>query len=233
MAVTAPTYVLEESRSSQNLWRETAGNRPPQPVEDRAYFEFAWAQNFSKSLVKYDMPLEILTASSPISLSPFADNMFCDHGVEDGSNYHLAAPFNNPGRIGGPSRKDGSNNSQDWVKEAEANAAEATLRHGILRSAGAGKLNYTSMKSMEPHKHQHTFVNKKVKGSGADITVLVRGDNVFGTTVSKSFTKMKDKAVKWGNDSVSVSVASYRVVQVRSLLCIMVLLICPVIKLIV
>lgn len=98
-------------------------------------------------------------------------------------------------------------------ERAGSKCSEATLRHGILRSAGAGKQNYTSTKSMEPHQHHHTLVNKKVKGSGADITVLVRGDNVFGTTVSKSFTKKKDKAVISGNDSVSVSVASYRVVQ--------------------
>ena len=49
MAVTAPTYVLEESLSSQKLWKNTAGNRPPQPVEERAFFEKMWAQNFARS----------------------------------------------------------------------------------------------------------------------------------------------------------------------------------------
>jgi hypothetical protein len=38
-AVTAPNYVLEESLSDQFLWKNTAGNRPPQPVEERAFFE--------------------------------------------------------------------------------------------------------------------------------------------------------------------------------------------------
>lgn len=76
MAVTAPTYVLEESMSSQKLWKNTAGNRPPQPVEERAFFEKMWAQNFVKSQVNYQMPVEVLTAASPISLSPFADGNF-------------------------------------------------------------------------------------------------------------------------------------------------------------
>lgn len=219
-AVTAPTYVLEESRSTQNLWKQTAGNRPPQPVEDRAYYEMIWAQNFARSQVKYDMPLEILTASSPISLSPFADSTFVDNENDaDCTNYNLAAPFNTniTNRIGAAGKKDGGQDSADptWVKTAEADAAEATLIHGILRSAGAGKQNYTSLKSLGPHHHHHTLVNKKVKGpgSGGDLTVLVRGDNVFGTTVSKSFAKKPDRALRSGNDTVSISIASYRVVE--------------------
>lgn len=39
MAVTAPTYVLEESLSNQKLWKHTAGNRPPQPLEERGTFQ--------------------------------------------------------------------------------------------------------------------------------------------------------------------------------------------------
>ena len=72
-AVTAPTYVLEESLSSQHLWKLTAGNRPPQPAEERAFYEKIWAQNFLRSNALYEMPVEVLTATSPISLSPFAD----------------------------------------------------------------------------------------------------------------------------------------------------------------
>ena len=64
MAVTAPNYVLEESLSSQKLWKHTAGNRPPQPVEERAFFEQMWAQNFARSNVKYEIPVEVLTAVS-------------------------------------------------------------------------------------------------------------------------------------------------------------------------
>jgi hypothetical protein len=76
MAVTAPTYVLEESLSSQKLWKYTAGQRPPQPVEERAFYEKMWAQNFSRSQVNYQMPVEVLTATSPICLSPFAEGIF-------------------------------------------------------------------------------------------------------------------------------------------------------------
>lgn len=76
MAVTAPTYVLEESLSSQKLWKVSAGTRPPQPVEERAFYEKMWTQNFEKSQVRYGIPEEVLTATSPISLSPFADGNF-------------------------------------------------------------------------------------------------------------------------------------------------------------
>jgi hypothetical protein len=61
-------------------------------------------------------------------------------------------------------------------------------------------------------------VNKKVKGVGNDndLTVVVRGDNVFGTTVSKSFPRVNDKGEQLdGIDTVSISIASYRVVEVR------------------
>lgn len=86
MAVTAPTYVLEESLSSQKLWKNTAGTRPPQPVEERAFYEKMWAQNFAKSNVNYGMPAEVLTAASPISLSPFADGNF----RAELSNYNIS-----------------------------------------------------------------------------------------------------------------------------------------------
>lgn len=217
MAVTAPTYVLEESRSSQKLWKETAGNRPPQPVEERAFFEKAWAQNFARSQAKYDMPIDILTASSPIALSPFADGTFDDE-PSDCTNYNLAAPFNAnvAGRFGAAANRgdDGQVCDAAWVKAAEADAAEATLIHGILRSAGAhGKqANYYNLKSVGPHNHFHTLVNQKVKGdSVGDLTVLVRGDNVFGTTVSKSFVRTGEVGSRI--DTVSISIASYRVVE--------------------
>ena len=64
---------------------------------------------------------------------------------------------------------------------------------------------------MGPHNHHRTLVNKKVKEDGTDdeLTVLVSGDNVFRTTVSKSFPK----------DTVSISIASYRVVEVSVFQC--------------
>jgi hypothetical protein len=56
---------------------------------------------------------------------------------------------------------------------------------------------------------------KKVKGagSGEDLTVLIKGENAFGTTVSKSFERIGPN----GNrevDTVNISVAGYRVVEV-------------------
>jgi len=214
MAVTAPTYVLEESRSNQKLWKETAGNRPPQPVEERAFFEKAWAQNFSRSQAKYHMPADVLTASSPISLSPFADGTFddVDGSGADCTNYNLAVPFTaNVGTLKNDSKQicDAA-----WVKAAEADAAEATLIHGILRSAGANgkQANYHNLRNVGPHNHFHTLVNQKVKGDSAgDLTILVRGDNVFGTTVSKSFFRTVEVGSRI--DTVSISIASYRVVE--------------------
>lgn len=216
-AVTAPTYVLEESRSSQKLWKHTAGNRPPQPVEERAFFENMWAANFSQSQVVYHMPMEVLTASSPFFLSPFADSTFADNDNDGVGDYNLAAPFNTNvttrmGKVG----NEGTTVQVDRAseKEAEADAAEATLLHGILRSAGTGKGNY-SLKSMGPHHHHHTLVNKKINGGNCDMTVLVRGDNVFGTTVSKSFIKKNIRRANGRPEtvSVSISIGSYRVVE--------------------
>eukprot|EP00429_Kryptoperidinium_foliaceum_P038916 CAMPEP_0176165842 /NCGR_PEP_ID=MMETSP0120_2-20121206/84820_1 /TAXON_ID=160619 /ORGANISM="Kryptoperidinium foliaceum, Strain CCMP 1326" /LENGTH=576 /DNA_ID=CAMNT_0017503373 /DNA_START=127 /DNA_END=1855 /DNA_ORIENTATION=- len=148
MAVTAPNYVLEESLSSQRLWKDTAGQRPPQPVEERAFFEKMWAQNFARSQVEYKMPVEVLTATTPISLNPFADGNF-DTQDSQLSNYNLSE-----GAGGGDSQK------------------------------------------------------------GDTLTVLVKGDNVFGTTVSKSFARASDNGGPIsGVDTVNISIASYRVVE--------------------
>ena len=45
--MTAPQYILEESIDSQKLWKQTAGKRPPQPAEERAYFE-KWTSSLSR-----------------------------------------------------------------------------------------------------------------------------------------------------------------------------------------
>eukprot|EP01082_Thalassiosira_pseudonana_P006047 g5400.t1.1.5e174189 g5400 g5400.t1 contig2:463915-466254(-) len=220
MAVTAPTYVLEESLSSQKLWRYTAGNRPPQPVEERAFFEQVWAQNFARSKVKYEIPVEVLTASTPISISPFNDDGFGDDGAGGPggnlSNYNLAAPFNVK------SGDEHAANDPASVKAAQADAAEATLIHK-LNSNGAVEMYFDpnrpkdyNLKTLGPHHHHHTLVNKKITGAGSDneLTVVVRGDNVFGTTVSKSFPRVDDKGQPIdGIDTVSISIASYRVVE--------------------
>ena len=219
MAVTAPTYVLEESLSSQKLWKQTAGNRPPQPVEERAFFEQMWAQNFTRSKVKYEIPVEVLTASTPISISPFND--FGEDGVAGPggnlSNYNLAAPFN---------MKSGDEQcaaDPATVKAAQADVAEATLNQH-LNSNGAVEMYFDpnrpkdyNLKTLGPHQHHHTLVNKKVKNVGEDndeMTVVVRGDNVFGTTVSKSFPRVNHRGEQVdGIDTVSISIASYRVVE--------------------
>ena len=198
MAVTAPTYVLEESLSSQKLWKDTAGTRPPQPVEERAFFEKMWAQNFARSQVQYQMPVEVLTATSPISLSPFADGNFDSARAEDLSSYNVA-----------------SSRGDDHSK-AEQSVAEATL----MSRLNDPRSHDFSSKALEPHNYEHTVINKTVKGTGSDgdLTVLVKGDNVFGTTVSKSFARTSDKGGPIvGVDTVNISIASYRVVEVSVL----------------
>lgn len=220
MAVTAPTYVLEESPSSQKLWKETAGNRPPQPVEERAFYEKMWAQNFTQSQVKYEIPVDVLVASSPISLSPFADGAFGeddpDAVCEDLSNYNLTANFK-PNRVGNDSgNMDGADTTAS-IKETEADAAEAALIHRMNHATWGfdnPRNKEYNLRSVGPHKHHHTLVNKKVNGTGKDedSTILVRGDNVFGTTVSKAFPRSSDGGRR-GVDTVSISVASYRVVE--------------------
>ncbi|CAM9403377.1 unnamed protein product [Chrysoparadoxa australica] len=52
-----PTYILTESLSSQKLWYQTAGRRPPQPSREREMYEKMWEQNFSESEVDYSQPL--------------------------------------------------------------------------------------------------------------------------------------------------------------------------------
>jgi hypothetical protein len=189
MAVTAPTYVLEESLSSQKLWKDTAGCRPPQPVEERAFFEKMWSQNFARSQVEYRMPVEVLTATSPISLSPFADGIFDSPRGACLSNYNLAP--------------DNGSKDQD--------VAEATLMYRL------NDPNDCSTNVMGPNHYNQALINKTVKGTGndGDLTVLVKGDNVFGTTVSKSFARPSEYGGPIaGVDTVNISVASYRVVEV-------------------
>lgn len=196
MAVTAPTYVLEESISNQRLWRYTAGNRPPQPVEERAFYEKMWAQNFVRSNVDYQMPVDVLTAASPISLSPFAEGNFGENsnGAEH-SNYNIIS-----------CEVDGAKTTAD--------AAEATLLSRMHDPAKSQGMNFL------PHElNMHQVIgNNKVKGTGndMDLVILVRGDNVFGTTVSKSFPYTIDGGgTIQGVDTVNISVASYRVIEVR------------------
>eukprot|EP00557_Chaetoceros_sp_GSL56_P001584 CAMPEP_0176500312 /NCGR_PEP_ID=MMETSP0200_2-20121128/13460_1 /TAXON_ID=947934 /ORGANISM="Chaetoceros sp., Strain GSL56" /LENGTH=519 /DNA_ID=CAMNT_0017898923 /DNA_START=211 /DNA_END=1770 /DNA_ORIENTATION=- len=183
IAVTAPTYVLEESRSSQKLWKQTAGTRPPQPVEERAFFERIWAQNFQRSQVDYKIPAEVLTATSPVALNPFAD-----------ADYDT-----------------GSFLGQSDVQQSESDAISSIVSKNDRSGFYGNPARSRNLDYFGPYDHQHTLVNKKVKDDGTDdeLTVVVRGDNVFGTTVSKSFPKKNSQKVV----TVSISVASYRVVE--------------------
>lgn len=223
MAVTAPTYVLEESLSSQKLWKQTAGNRPPQPVEERAYFEQMWAQNFARSSVKYEIPVEVLTASTPISISPFNDERFMDD--ENISNYNLAGTFHNVEDTTGGG-KGGGDHDADCIAEAALNQRRQQHQQQRFSSNGAVHMYFDpnrpkeyNLKTLGPHHHHHTLVNKKVNNVNGEntMTVLVRGDNVFGTTVSKSFQRVNEHGEQTnGIDTVSISIASYRVVEVRT-----------------
>jgi len=198
--VTAPQYILEESIASQKLWKQTAGKRPPQPAEERAYFEQLWSQNFVHSQVQYEMPVDVLTATSPISLSPFGEN-----GGAGADTYgsHFAPYVGDESGGGGVAD----------VKTAEVDAAEATLLT-LTGTAGASQFYSHSRtndaNSLGPQQYHHTPVNKPVRGSGDGSTVIVKGDNVFGTTVSKSFPSPRG-----GSDTISVSISNYRVIKSR------------------
>jgi hypothetical protein len=203
MAVTAPTYVLEESLSSQKLWKYTAGQRPPQPVEERAFFEKMWAQNFTRSQVEYKMPVDVLTATTPFSLSPFADGNFDSAHIRgpEISNYNLA--------LVPPSSE---NTDSNTVSKTTSHVAEATL---------ISRLNDPTVPQQALQaEHSMPTVPRIVKGTGkddGDLAVMIKGDNVFGTTVSKSFARPSDKGGPIvGVDTINISVASYRVVEVRN-----------------
>lgn len=145
-----------------------------------------WAQNFARSQVEYRIPVEVLTATTPISMSPFADGTFDTARETDLSNYNIPSNKNNHMPAGG-------------------DAAERTL---------ISRLNDQANEQTDS-----SNLNKKVKGSGSegDVTVLVKGDNVFGTTVSKSFARSSERGGPVVEvDTVNISIASYRVVEVST-----------------
>ena len=95
-----------------------------------------------------------------------------------------------------------------------ADAAEATLLSRMHDPSKGKDLNHLR----QEHNMHQIIVNNKVKGTGSDmdLVILVRGDNVFGTTVSKSFPYTIDGGgTIQGVDTVNISVASYRVIEVR------------------
>jgi len=193
-AVTAPNYVLEESLSNQLLWKNTAGNRPPQPVEERAFFEAQWAENFAMSEVEYRMPAEVLTATTPLSLNPFADGNFGTDGT--GVVGAGGTPVADVGgaRIGGGNHHDVADIVSSFVVPG------GTSGHGVT--------------SGQENSHNHHRVVRSSSGSGDNLIVYAKGDNVFGTTVSKSFAKPSiNGELVSGVDTVNISIASYRVVE--------------------
>ncbi|KAL7560837.1 hypothetical protein ACA910_013272 [Epithemia clementina (nom. ined.)] len=205
MAVTAPTYVLEESLSSQKLWKHTAGNRPPQPLEERAFFEKMWAQNFARSQVNYSMPVEVLTASSPISLNPFADGVFEGAG---GEGTQIVSDYGQYGTTGGGST---SQNSSDGVDgDAAAQAALISRMHDMADESVKSTATYIG----GPYQQYQHYQKVPGSKSDGDLTVLLRGPNAFGTTVSKSFARSTENgSAIVGVDTVNISLASYRVVE--------------------
>ncbi|CAB9530875.1 expressed unknown protein (Partial), partial [Seminavis robusta] len=90
MAVTAPTYVLEESLSSQRLWKYTAGNRPPQPMEERMFYEKMWAQNFARSQVNYKCPSMCSRPRRPFPSAPLLEGTMemSAAAAADGGDYN-------------------------------------------------------------------------------------------------------------------------------------------------
>jgi len=206
-AVTAPNYVLEESLSDQFLWKNTAGNRPPQPVEERAFFEAMWARNFAHSEVEYKMPAEVLTATTPVSLNPFADGNFGASATGiDNSNYTnlVTQPAGADTGVGGVGGK------QD-VAEATLVSRLNDPSQGIHSFVVPGMSGTGHGQAYLQNEHK---VVKSTSGSSGDLTVFTKGDNVFGTTVSKSFARPSVNGdLVTGVDTVNISVASYRVVE--------------------
>jgi len=195
-AVTAPNYVLEESLSDQLLWKRTAGNRPPQPVEERAFFEAMWAENFAASEVNYRMPAEVLTATTPVSLNPFADGNFGT--VVTGVIGTGGTPVAEVGGsvIGGANHQDVADIVSSFVVPG------GTSEHGVA----SGHHN--------THLQNQPRIVRSNSGSGDDLIVYTKGDNVFGTTVSKSFARPSiNGELASGVDTVNISIASYRVVE--------------------
>ena len=132
-----------------------------------------WAENFARSQVEYNMPVDVLTAASSNSLDPFAEGP-CD-SVRP---YTLGVPHH-------------TGTGDD-----------------VVLAALAHRMHDDSL-------HNYTSCNKEVKDSVGEgnLTVVVQGNNVFGTTVSKSFARRNKHGDLIGAYTVNISIASYRVVE--------------------
>jgi hypothetical protein len=144
--------------------------------------------------VDYQIPADVLVAPTSFSLNPFADGNDFDTNSYSGQ--------------------------QDTVAHSETDTVGSIVTQADrIGFYGGNSTKARNVDDFGPYDHHHTTVNKKVKEDGTDdeLTVVVKGDNVFGTTVSKSFSKADEKKGK-KVVTVSISVASYRVVQVSLIL---------------
>jgi len=221
-AVTAPTYVLEESLSSQALWNDTAGHRPPQPVDERVFYERLMSQNFQRSNVDYGVSHDVLTANSQLSLSQFSDIDYVNHGgVVMPSGPVGARRPGDPSPLGSPLGAIGGG-TDDSAAEEKLMEEKAALVH---RWAQDGRMIQKHRKT-PAQKETTTAVVLSDGGAGTttalpstvvkgrpknEFSIVMKGDNVFGTTVSKSFAAGGD--LPGAADTVSISIASYRVVD--------------------
>merc|ERR1712238_109454 len=221
-AVTAPTYVLEESLSSQALWNDTAGHRPPQPVDERVFYERLMSQNFQRSNVNYGIPHDVLTANSQLSLSQFSDIDYVNHGgVVMPSGPVGARRPGDPSPLGSPLGAIGGG-TDDSAAEEKLMEEKAALVH---RWAQDGRMIQKHRKT-PAQKETIAAVVPSDGGAGTttalpstvvkgrpknELSIVMKGDNVFGTTVSKSFAAGGD--LPGAADTVSISIASYRVVD--------------------
>jgi hypothetical protein len=199
----APTYVLEESRSNQNLWKQTAGNRPPQPYEERAFYEKMWAENFARSNVKYDVPVRDLVTSAAVTTNMMTmtgnDGVGRRGGV--GDDTITGASIVTADHLYSSSIYSVSHNSPTSRQEDVAEAIlvsrmnDVTSTYGMMDSAATPRLSSS----------QRALLDQ-------DTTVVLKGFNTFGTTVSKSFAQTEDDGLI-SVLTVNISIASYRVVE--------------------
>ena len=162
-------------------------------MEVRAFFEAQWAENFAQSEVKYQMPTEVLTATTPVSLNPFADGNF---GTDGTGVIGAGTPVAAGSRIGGGNHH---------------NVADIVSSFVVPGGSGHGVSSHQN-----PHLQNKHQVVRNSSGSGGNLIVYAKGDNVFGTTVSKSFPRPSiNGELVSGVDTVNISIASYRVVEVR------------------
>lgn len=158
-------------------------------------FEAQLAENFARSEVQYQMPFEVLTATTPVSLNPFADGNFGTDGVGViGAGTPVAG-------VGGSRKGGGKHNVADFVSSFVVPGGSG---HGVSSQQNA-------------HLQNKQQIVRNSSASGGNLIVYAKGDNVFGTTVSKSFARPSiNGELVMGVDTVNISIASYRVVEVSS-----------------